>query len=621
MNDRRDSDPNLDLNSMNAPSRRASTSAQSSSTGRRYQDGSSRSSGRQSSFEEHSKALKQQLIVANKQLKGHELRAADSEQQLLALATQLKRVNDARIVAVQEAAKAKEELELYRIQLGLAHREIERAQRIIEEVDKERYDAEKAAAEARTEARKYHRDLLMIRAMDEGRKLGMQEGIEQGKALALREIGEYGYEDMNDEDYTKDYFDYTDDIDYRRRSRSLLLASNEDIVIHPPRSSTSGGSPPPPPAPAPAPTPQPIPVPPPEPVQLVPETRPRSFRSPSPSVHHQPIVIPPDGYIPTVDADNFIRIPPPHELIRPPPTPERTASPQLPQVVEDLRPPSRSHRRNQSTSSFASTSTHSNVAGPSGRNAPLSAILEVHSPQASPVPQSLDDHILRHQPSQYKKAGRELSKLKAFIDALLPVLMPLDLFVLRAQVKNAARAPPHPASQSRSLSSATQRSQRSAIHNQSTSGSVAGASRPTSMVSQLFGNRPISQQEQGPSQSGTFGGLPPSPHPTPKALPILMPGAYRGESDQTSQREYLRAGSSTGHRPLDDDASSIGSGLTTPQAGRSAHQRDSNLDFWTTPPAANHIATTGWEDALRNAGSSIPMQTYDTRNTINSSND
>ncbi|KAG6866681.1 hypothetical protein C0991_000791 [Blastosporella zonata] len=444
---------------MNVSSRRASTSLRSSSTEHRSYGASS---GRQSSYDD-AKSLKQQLLVANKILTAHELRAVESENQLLGIAAQLKRVNDARTVAVQEAAKAKEELELYKVQLDHAHQEIRRAQRIIDEVDEERYEAEKTASEARTMARRYQRELLMIKAMEEGRKLGLREGIEQGRALALRDSGEY--DDVNEEDYANDFFDYTDnDVDYRRRSRSLLIASNEDIVIHPPRSSTPEAPPAPAPAPAPPPPPVPIPVPPPEQIQPIPETRPLSFRSASPSVYHQSISIPPDGYIPTVDADGFVRIPPPHELARPPPTPERTSSPQLPQVTpEEPRHSSRSHRRRQSGASFASTSTFSNAAGPSGRHAPLSAIIEVQSPYASPVPQPEDGHTLRHRPSEFtqalpprlalitriipsKKAEGAHNQLTAFTNLPLLVPTPLEIFALPAQLRKiAAGAPPHPA--------------------------------------------------------------------------------------------------------------------------------------------------------------------------------
>ncbi|KAG6857760.1 hypothetical protein H0H87_004176 [Tephrocybe sp. NHM501043] len=394
MNDYRDNDPNFDPNLANASSRRGSTSTQSTSAERRFQDGSSRSSGsRQPSYDD-AKSLKRQLLVANEKLKGHDLLAADYEQQLLTLAAQFKRANDARIIAVREAAIAKEELGLYKIQLEHANQEIQRAQKLLDKVEDERYEAEKAAAESRALARRYHRDLLMIKAMEEGRKIGMREGIEQGRALALRETGEHS--DVNEADYADDYFDYTDNgADYPRRSRSLLLPSNEEIVVHPPRSPTPPDAPPPPP-------PQPIPVPPPDLVQPVPSTRPLSFRSASPSVYHQQVSIPPDGYIPVVDADNIIRMPPPHELARPPPTPERPSSPQLSQIApEEPRPTPRSRARRQSTASFTSTSTFSNMAGPSGRNAPLCAIEEVQTPHASPLPQPVDDRPLRHQPSRH----------------------------------------------------------------------------------------------------------------------------------------------------------------------------------------------------------------------------
>ncbi|KAG6837793.1 hypothetical protein H0H93_016161 [Arthromyces matolae] len=402
MSSHRSSNPFLE-SSQHGPSRRASISTTSS---RRYQDSSTRSSGHQSSYEDLTKASKQ-ISVAHKRLKEQEMRAADAEQQVLALVDKLKLVNQERIAAIQQASKANEELTLYKIQLQTAHQEIRRGQEIIDKVEHDRYEAEKAAAEARRMARTYQRDLMIMRAMDEGRKLGMQEGIEQGRALALREF------DMTDDDLAAEYMEYNEE----PLQRSNLLASNEDLLNHLPKQSDveplvqppplESGEPIPVPPPdlvqrTPLPIPdlvQPTPLPIPDLIQVTPVMRPRSFRSPSPSILHQPISIPPDGYVPTLDSDNVIRIPPPHELSRPPPTPERGPSPQLPEIIqEEPRPSSRSHRRRMSNSSMTSGSTFSNAAGHMGRPpSALSAIPEAQSPYSSPVPE-MGLH-LRHQAS------------------------------------------------------------------------------------------------------------------------------------------------------------------------------------------------------------------------------
>lgn len=55
--------------------------------------------------------------------------------------------------------------------------------------------------------------------------------------------------------------------------------------------------------------------------------RPISIRNHSPTVSHRSFKLPPDGYIPTLDANSVIMLPPPHELSIPvPPTPKPSAS-------------------------------------------------------------------------------------------------------------------------------------------------------------------------------------------------------------------------------------------------------------------------------------------------------
>ncbi|KAF8070372.1 hypothetical protein FPV67DRAFT_1016361 [Lyophyllum atratum] len=275
--------------------------------GQRYQDGSNRNSERRylRAYEEHSKELKQQLLTTKKQLKVQELRTAEAERELLQLANHLKRVNDARLVALQEASKATEELKLYKIQLQHAQQEIFRAQDVLNDVDRQRHEAEREAARARTTARKLNQTMMVQAAIEEGRRIGLREGLERGRNLGLQEAQLTAEIDEEEYDDENDYFD-----DVKHRPRSLFIGSN------------------------------PIPIPPPEAVQPTPDNRPRSFRNPSPSVHHTHVSIPPDGYIPALDADHFIRIPPPHELSRPPPTPERVSSPPLPHSLAARRAPS-----------------------------------------------------------------------------------------------------------------------------------------------------------------------------------------------------------------------------------------------------------------------------------------
>lgn len=206
-----------------------------------------------------------------------------------------------------------------------------------------------------------------------------------------------------DEQYYDDEDDFHGDFDDEYRPRSRYIESNEEVrrPEPPPRDPT----PPSPPLP-------PTPVPPPD-IHPVPSARPRSFRNASPS-RHSHISIPPDGYIPSLDADHQIRIPPPHEFSRPPPTPERMQSPPLPRVPDQdplpIRPRTtgsqRTHRNNPQSSPGSNSTTLSQfdmVNDPeyvSTRRSPLSVIPEVLSTHTSPNPQSLNGgHDLRHQSS------------------------------------------------------------------------------------------------------------------------------------------------------------------------------------------------------------------------------
>ncbi|KAG5646844.1 hypothetical protein DXG03_002221 [Asterophora parasitica] len=181
-----------DLESLELP-QRLSTTTGSSSTERRSWGDSSRSNGR---YEEH-QLFKLQLVATRKQLKHQEARAAKAEEELVQATAYLKRVNDARLVALQEAAKAKEELVL------------------LEDVDLQRHDAQREASEAKTLARRLNRDLVVRAALEEGRRLGLQEGLERARAIALKQ---------QDGDAEDEYYENEEAVD----ARSLLLQSSED---------------------------------------------------------------------------------------------------------------------------------------------------------------------------------------------------------------------------------------------------------------------------------------------------------------------------------------------------------------------------------------------------------
>lgn len=72
---------------------------------------SSRNLERHNIYEEHTRELKKQLLSTRKQLQDQQLRTLDAERDLQQVTNHLKRINDARIVALQDAAKANQELQ------------------------------------------------------------------------------------------------------------------------------------------------------------------------------------------------------------------------------------------------------------------------------------------------------------------------------------------------------------------------------------------------------------------------------------------------------------------------------------------------------------------------------
>jgi hypothetical protein len=300
-------------------------------------------------------------------------------------------------------------LRLYSVQLNVAQEEIYRAQDVLRVVDRQRYQAEKDAANSRSIVRKLNQEIVISTAREEGRRIGLREGLERGRNLGFQEarfMARFSRTGEDAESYGGD--EYPDYID---RRRSGYITSNEDL--HPPEPPRRSASPLSPLAPAPSLPLDPLPIPPPESANRVPDIRPTSYRNASPSVRHSLVAIPPDGYIPALDADHFIRIPPPHELSRPPPTPERTQSPALPEIQDPVHAngiprsttPHRAHKARHQSSPGSNSTTLSQLDmlndpdyGP-GRRSPLSVIHEVLSVHTSPNPESVRGHELKHQSS------------------------------------------------------------------------------------------------------------------------------------------------------------------------------------------------------------------------------
>ena len=73
------------------------------------------------------------------------------------------------------------------VRLENAQSEIRKAQSVLEEVERRPDDAEASATRARDAARQLNEARLVEQAMEEGRRLGFEEGIRRGKELGYEE--------------------------------------------------------------------------------------------------------------------------------------------------------------------------------------------------------------------------------------------------------------------------------------------------------------------------------------------------------------------------------------------------------------------------------------------------
>ena len=294
------------------------------------------------------------------QLSQQKQRADDAERRAAHSAHKLKEETEARIRLEQAMKQKAEELKLYQVQLKKAQGEIFKAQDALAEVEKMRDEAEHAAAKARSIARRLREQRLVDIAREEGRRVGLKEGLARGQEVDYVDRG-YAYleggaavEEVEDDEY------------YGRSTRSRHSPPPRTATNTAPPSTQGGGrapgvtdppdertlnpmtvttplrmptpepSPPKPtqPMPVPAPVPTPEPAIPPRPVSIASVgTRPTHYRQ-GPT--------PPDVLIPVMDGDG-IRIPSPHGF-SPHIAYPAALPPQLPTPVSPTPPPHRSPR-------------------------------------------------------------------------------------------------------------------------------------------------------------------------------------------------------------------------------------------------------------------------------------
>ncbi|KAF8147705.1 hypothetical protein B0H34DRAFT_738953 [Crassisporium funariophilum] len=105
-------------------------------------------------------------------------RALEEEQQ-----SQGVKITQAVIEAQKEAAVAKEEVGLFKLQLDNSHRDLERVKSVVRAIEVERDDADRALVRARTTARQLKEQAILIQAREEGRREGFEEGLRQGRII------------------------------------------------------------------------------------------------------------------------------------------------------------------------------------------------------------------------------------------------------------------------------------------------------------------------------------------------------------------------------------------------------------------------------------------------------
>lgn len=261
------------------------------------------------------KDLQNRLYFTQERLKDETQRADDAEKRVMDAVLKFKEANDARLAAQQDSSRLSEELRLYKIQLDAAQKEIYRAQDILNSLETQKNDAEDAARRARETARKLREEKIVLLAREEGRQQGYKEGLAQGRAV--------GYEEGRNAGFSRNRSSRSP------QPRAMSAQDVPDFIVEPsppqdPSSSSSSSSSarPSPPGPRFEGS---------EPEDIHIRSSPASSGGPlnvkdtnvHPVMVHNVMVgspsnvaveYPPDGWVPEMDGDGRVRLPPPHEF-------------------------------------------------------------------------------------------------------------------------------------------------------------------------------------------------------------------------------------------------------------------------------------------------------------------
>lgn len=131
-----------------------------------------------------SSSISNLLLVATQRLGQETNRANTLDARCTEVLAHLRTIVEERDQLRRTLAKVQEELGLYKLQLDVAQNEIFRAQKIVDDVDKARVEAEEQAAKDRTLARQLTSERAVWVAREEGRSEGFKEGLRQGRRWA-----------------------------------------------------------------------------------------------------------------------------------------------------------------------------------------------------------------------------------------------------------------------------------------------------------------------------------------------------------------------------------------------------------------------------------------------------
>lgn len=260
--------------------------------------------------EQQSKDLRRMLLTVTEQLKQESQRADDNERRAREAIQRFRAINEARVTAQQDAARANEELRMYKLQLDYAQKEIFRAQEILESLETQRHDAETSAAKARTVARKLREDGLVDLAREEGHRLGLQEGLARSRRVGFDQAR--STPDRRDSRPVQGNPSHVDDREEREDDVRSPTPTQTHFIAEPPLGPIGESMLNFPPSPRQEVLSHPEPAPPPP--SDFPPIVVRDAQSPS---RRPRSIIPHDGFIPHAENDSTIRLPPPHGMAQP----------------------------------------------------------------------------------------------------------------------------------------------------------------------------------------------------------------------------------------------------------------------------------------------------------------